>query len=155
VFRLSRKFTNGETIQWFYDRAPIDGANADTLLIGKNGEYSVEVTNKEGCKRSANAVINWTSRPEVVINGLGLTISPNPYRGQTILRYQLTNENNVSIDVYDLQGKHLKRIVSETQIAGQYSYSIGMKEWGFTSGMYVVKVQVGNAIGSVRIIESE
>jgi len=155
VFRLSRKFTNGETIQWFYNQALIDGANADTLLIGKNGEYNVEVTNKEGCKRSANAVINWTSRPEEIINSLGLTISPNPYRGQTVLRYNLTNETNISIDVYDLQGKHLKRIISESQTRGQYSYSISMKEWGFTTGMYVVKVQVGNAIGSVKIIESE
>lgn len=155
IFRLSRQFTNGETIQWFYDRAPIDGANGDTLEIGKNGEYNVEVTNKEGCKRSANAIVNWTTRPEDLFNNLGLTVSPNPYRGQTILKYNLPSENNVSIDIYDLQGKHLRQIVAGSQERGQYSYPISMKDWGFTSGMYLVKIQVGNTVGSIRIIESE
>ena len=152
---INRPRAQGERLQWYRDGMEIPGGISDSIIFTTNGVYSLEVISADGCKRTITKTFNWTSRANEILNSIHFTVSPNPFRGQTNLSYTMPDAGDVAIDVYDLQGRLLKNIVSERQAPGEYNYSIGMKEWGFVSGTYLVKVKVGNSVGSVRIIEVE
>jgi hypothetical protein len=79
-----------------------------------------------------------------VING---TNHPNPFSGKTTIEYTLSETGRVIIDVYDLSGKVIKRLVNDDILPGSYSIT-----WDATNengtlvndGFYFFKVSQGN-----------
>jgi flagellar hook assembly protein FlgD len=79
-----------------------------------------------------------------VLNG---TSYPNSFSGETTIAYTLTEAGRVTIDVYDLSGKVVKRLVNDETLPGSYSVT-----WDATNdngslvdgGFYFFKVRQGN-----------
>jgi hypothetical protein len=64
---------------------------------------------------------------------------PNPFNPTTAIGYQLSAISNVELGIYNLLGQKIATLVSERQLAGQYSI-----EWvasRFPSGVYYYKLQ--------------
>ncbi len=65
---LNASIVSGGSYQWLNNNNPITGATASTFTANQTGNYSVRVTNTQGCSTTSNAV--------------AITVSPNP--GSTI-----------------------------------------------------------------------
>ncbi len=79
---------------------------------------------------------------------------PNPFNQSTIITYDLYNPEpvDVTVTIYDITGKEVKRLVDEKQLAGRH-----VVRWDGTdnqnrpvsSGVYVYQLRLGE-ITSVR-----
>jgi Domain of unknown function (DUF4331)/Secretion system C-terminal sorting domain len=64
--------------------------------------------------------------------------SPNPFVENTTIQYQLKITAQVTVAVYDAQGKEVKILVNKKQPAGSYTETLNGK--GLGAGMYFVKI---------------
>ncbi|CAN5774266.1 hypothetical protein BH11BAC4_BH11BAC4_17400 [soil metagenome] len=73
------------------------------------------------------------SAPELVMK-----TSPNPFRDNTTVQYELRSAANVNISVYDVQGKEIKVLLNQAQKAGSYTQQFNAT--GLGSGIYFIKI---------------
>lgn len=66
---------------------------------------------------------------------------PNPFNPLTIINYQLTVGNFVSLNIYNIEGKEVTRLVNQHQPPGEYQVTWNAD--GFPSGVYFCKLQAG------------
>ena len=72
---------------------------------------------------------------------------PNPFNPTTQIRYDLQSSENVSIDIYNVVGKHIKSLINTKQDAGYQSiYWNATDAFGQSvpAGMYIYTIQAGN-----------
>lgn len=83
---------------------------------------------------------------EVIINAAsGFLLNqnyPNPFNPFTIISYQSAYSSNISIKIYDSQGKELKTLVNEMKNAG--SYKVQFDGTDYPSGIYYYRIKAGN-----------
>jgi hypothetical protein len=78
-----------------------------------------------------------------VNDGNGIVgLFPNPANETAFLKYQLMSANQVSIAVYDLSGRQILSHNYGKQEQGVYDVNIPTEE--LSSGLYMVKLQIGN-----------
>jgi hypothetical protein len=85
--------------------------------------------------------------------GVNLNVYPNPFREQTQITYTLTNTSNVELDLINLAGRKLFSIVNTKQAAGDYSYPL--PGTSLRSGMYIIRLNTGDAISMARVIVTD
>ena len=71
---------------------------------------------------------------------------PNPFNPVTTLRYQLPEENLVSVIIYDMAGKEVKTLIYQQQTAGVHGIQWnGTNNLGNTvsAGIYLYQVHSG------------
>jgi len=67
---------------------------------------------------------------------------PNPFNPSTIISYQLPNNTNVRLDVYDVMGRRVATLVNGIQPAGEYN--INFDASNLASGVYIYRITMGN-----------
>lgn len=75
---------------------------------------------------------------------------PNPFNPVTTIQYELPNRLDVQITIYDLLGREVTTLVSETQEAGHKSV-----QWNATnvpSGMYFYQVRAGEFVQTRKMV---
>ena len=80
---------------------------------------------------------------------------PNPFNSTITIRYELPNPRYVKIDIYNVQGHHVKSLVSEFEQSGEYfvtwdaTNSQGMP---VASGVYMYRIVADDIIESHKIL---
>lgn len=74
---------------------------------------------------------------------------PNPFNPKTIISYQLSMNNFVSLKIYDVSGNEIATLVNEKQNAG--TYSVDWEAGNFPSGVYFYKLQSGDFVETKRM----
>ncbi|MFN3637291.1 MAG: DUF4876 domain-containing protein [Chloroherpetonaceae bacterium] len=64
---------------------------------------------------------------------------PNPFNPTTTITYQLPTVSNVKLEVFDMLGRKVSTLVSQTQNAGRYQANFNASS--LTSGMYFYRLQ--------------
>jgi len=75
---------------------------------------------------------------------------PNPFNPTTTIQYELPQRSDVQITVYDLLGKEVTNLLSETQDAGYQSV-----KWNATnvsSGMYFYQIRAGELVQTRKML---
>ncbi|HQY21147.1 MAG TPA: CotH kinase family protein [Ignavibacteria bacterium] len=67
---------------------------------------------------------------------------PNPFNPNTIISYQISVNNDVSLKVYDVLGNEVATLVNEKQTAG--NYSVEFKGADLSSGLYFYILKTPN-----------
>lgn len=75
---------------------------------------------------------------------------PNPYSSVTSIPVHLIQPSDVTIDVYDLQGKKMTTISKNNLPAGETIFQLDMKTIGLPIGNYIYQVEVKNSNGIYR-----
>ena len=68
---------------------------------------------------------------------------PNPFNPLTVIRYLLTNNSNVHLNIYDLTGKEIITLENGEKSAG--NYDIKFDGTNLSSGVYFYKLEVNDA----------
>ena len=76
---------------------------------------------------------------------------PNPFLGETVIQYQIPEENDVRMDIVDLNGKIVQELVDETQRQGVYSVTFTPPADAVTS-IWVARLQVGSQVLTRKLI---
>ncbi len=80
---------------------------------------------------------------------------PNPFNPSTRIGYDLPEQTEVKIDVFDLLGRHVQSLVDDTRPAGQHvAVWNGQTKSGRTaaSGIYIYRIRAGHYIESRRML---
>jgi hypothetical protein len=75
---------------------------------------------------------------------------PNPFNPSTRIRYELPVRTRVSLDVYDVRGRLVARLVDGEKSAGSHT-----EEWrprGLASGVYLAHLKAGGEVRTVRML---
>ncbi len=145
---LPREANGIDTVSWpFWYQAPLTAGITDTLYANSN------TVNLNGDPKGDE----WTFAPNVLIQvtpaegvheepvPLSFQLSqnyPNPFNPLTIINYQLSIINFVSLKIYDLLGREVATLVEGELPAG--SHRVSFDASGFSGGVYFYKLQAGS-----------
>jgi hypothetical protein len=74
---------------------------------------------------------------------------PNPFNPSTMINYSIASSNDVVITVYDMLGREVRRFNRGMQAAGTYNFEFVANN--LNSGVYLIRLQSGNAIETVKV----
>lgn len=74
---------------------------------------------------------------------------PNPFNGMTTVSFQLANAGNVSMKLYNLEGRLVGELVNSTMNAGAHSISANLNH--LASGTYIVRMEAGSVVNTRKI----
>ena len=129
--------------------------------------YFVEVKHPTGCDPNLSKVLQYNSAKSNISNrlvttginlqslivNLQLKVYPNPYSGVAQISYTLPEKANVLLEVLNVLGKRVQVLVNETQNSGKYNYSFSAKDLGYSSGVYIMKLIVGDEVYTKQLVE--
>ncbi len=75
---------------------------------------------------------------------------PNPFNPVTIINYSIPKTSWVIINIYDVLGREIKKIVNEEKIAGNYKIEFNAN--GLANGIYLYRMQVGSFVETKKLI---
>ncbi len=75
---------------------------------------------------------------------------PNPFNGTTVIRYQIPEECNVKIKLYDMLGKEIKTLVDEYKNPGFYEYRLSSEN--LSSGIYFYVLKAKSYISVRKLV---
>jgi hypothetical protein len=114
------------------------------VLSSNNDQYEIrlsEVLMGSGLKyrTDVSTVLNVTVQPLLPEGFYMSTAYPNPFNSTTKISYGLPNDAEVSIQIYDITGCLVEKLVSENQTAGHYS--IPWNAGTNSTGLYLIRLE--------------
>jgi hypothetical protein len=85
------------------------------------------------------------------IPSLSLLASPNPFKGQTTIRYTIPADCFVKVVICDLYGAEIRTLVEKSQPSGAYTIHFSDEE--LSSGFYFCRLSAGEQTKTVRLIK--
>ncbi|MCK4338371.1 MAG: right-handed parallel beta-helix repeat-containing protein [Candidatus Cloacimonetes bacterium] len=67
---------------------------------------------------------------------------PNPFKNSTYFSFHITKSTQVVIDIYNIKGQHIQRLLDEYKNHGSYLIECSAKD--LTSGIYFYKMEINN-----------
>ena len=139
--------TNGDTLRIARVYAPEHGtirkSRGGTLRYdpptGYSGtdRFSYVVTDGKGATARAQATIEIPAPEQFMLEAN----APNPFREQTTIRFSLPDRQQVRLDVYDVLGRRVRRLVNAALPAGQHE--VVFDAAGASSGVYFYRIRAG------------
>ncbi len=80
---------------------------------------------------------------------------PNPFNPSTTIRYELSEQTSVALEVYDVSGGLVASLVNEDQAAGKYQVQwSGTDNYGgrVNAGLYFCRIRAGEYSKSMKMI---
>jgi hypothetical protein len=74
---------------------------------------------------------------------------PNPFNPTTKIDYELPNDANVSITLYDISGKEVLSLINESKTAGYHTVQINASS--LSSGTYFYNITAGNFVQTKKM----
>ncbi|MEO5571484.1 MAG: T9SS type A sorting domain-containing protein [Bacteroidia bacterium] len=81
-------------------------------------------------------------------------IMPNPYSGNTNIFYTLPGSANVKVEIYNAMGQKIKTLVDGLQKKGDHILQFSAHSYGFSAGIYEVKLDINDRLYIKRILET-
>jgi hypothetical protein len=118
------------------------------LLI--NARLSGQTTSYFGIARMITALNTGIIDKEAGTSNL--LFYPNPVSNKSTLQYELLNNGNVNITIYDMAGKIVNKPVSnQMRAAGQHIETIDFSS--LKAGSYILSIQTGKRNTNIKIIK--
>lgn len=94
------------------------------------------------------------SHPKPKEEKKSLLIYPNPARNNTSIEFELENTGMVTVQVYDIRGKEVKRVVNkETYASGTHTVKFNVSD--LKMGTYIVRVVADKTVYSSSLVISK
>jgi len=80
-------------------------------------------------------------------NKLKFSVFPNPFNPITRVSFELATGAHVSVDVYDLRGRHIRSLAAEQMTAGIHELEWNGRDTNnspASAGSFVVRMRIGN-----------
>jgi hypothetical protein len=111
----------------------------------------------EGIRQGKDEVLDYAFNCALVeINKLtapneSLNIYPNPFFSSAKLEYSLTQNSEVTIEIYGMNGKIISTLLKTTQPAGKHTVEFDGSE--LPTGVFYCMLKTGNQVRTKKIIK--
>jgi hypothetical protein len=149
-------------VAWKMDFITYDGATSDPPVASKNwskigkdtwdGHQMFYATPLTALQMQDLGMVNPTP-VDNPLTGYGLSLQaaqPNPFRGETTLRFTLPERSEVSLSVYDVRGRKVVQLVSGAKTAGPHS--IRWNASSLPAGVYMTQLRSGDQVRSQQVV---
>ncbi|HRP93601.1 MAG TPA: T9SS type A sorting domain-containing protein, partial [Ignavibacteriaceae bacterium] len=75
---------------------------------------------------------------------------PNPFNPSTKIRYQIAQDDIVTLKIYDILGAEVATLVNEEKLAGKYEVNFNASS--LASGVYIYRIKSGDFVSSKKMI---
>lgn len=86
-------------------------------------------------------------------SGANFDAFPNPYHDQINIRFNLEQESNINLSVYDITGRLVTVLHKGLESAGEKNFKFSAKQMKLGAGAYIVRLIVNGEETSKRILE--
>ncbi len=134
--------------QWYFNDEMINGANGKDLNPAKNGNYTVQVTDSNGCVSEMSDIFNVHSlNVSFKNNKISIEIFPNPAGDYLFVKFDYDYTIPVNLIITDLLGANViqKSIYTDEKI-------IKINTTNLSSGVYLLIITQGETKFVKRII---
>ncbi len=127
-----------------------NGANTEDLTGVAAGTYSVTITDANGCTHVASGTVA-DGPTSITLNNEDILVNlfPNPAKDQAVLSIELQEVTDVNIEVVNVTGQVMHRILDGEVLNAQYQ--LDMNQWA--AGVYFVRLTVGEETQTYRLIK--
>jgi flagellar hook assembly protein FlgD len=105
---------------------------------------------------SNNAAVTVANDDQVTVSSTALLGAyPNPFTGSTLIQYQVKGNHDVTIEIYNIKGQLIKKLVQESKATGMNTVSwngTNENEQAVPSGVYFYKMKSGNFSSTKKVI---
>lgn len=144
--------TPGNDVCHVVSSGPFTIAAGDSVIVGFAliaGDDLADLQNSAiEAQNMWNNVVTGTS--PIVGDNTGVNVYPNPANASAEVAYTLTESGNVNIRLYDAAGREVSQIAQGARSAGTYRETINTGT--LPEGIYVIRMEAGNAIINRRLI---
>ena len=122
----------------------------DTRVQAGNHRYAISDVTYGGVEKVHEAV---TVEVGAALAEASFELSkayPNPFNPSTNIRYALPTEQDIDLGVYDMNGLRVADLYSGSQSAGEHS--LVWNASGFPSGIYFVRLFVGDMVQTMKVV---
>ena len=85
-------------------------------------------------------------------NSFNFNTFPNPASESFDISYTLMHAEDLTINLYDVQGRLIKQIESKHETPGTYQNRVFAKSFGLASGVYMLKMFTTDGVVSKKLI---
>lgn len=123
---------------------------ANEICIATLWSIDNNTANDESC---VSVNIDYATSIEKLTEGsIEAMVYPNPANNVAYFTYHLSQNENVSIQIYDIHGRLIENLLDEVQIPGQYNIKLDTEK--FKNGLYLYSIQSGeDRISGTLMIE--
>ena len=142
-----------ETINW---TAPAKGTGTVSFWAALNAVNNDGNADKQDLWNLKNVAISeWpvaTGVDQVTENTLNLSVYPNPAKYSTTLNYNLTEEANVQVGMYNMAGQKVYDMNYGQQTAGDHQQQLDLAGMNLKSGIYIITINQGDKVSTRKLI---
>ena len=128
------------TDKYYYRIAGVKGETCDPAnLLGKkagSGPYSHSLSNIEDNRLQASGL------HELSGSAFNFSVYPNPFSQSAKLTYSLNERSSVKIEVFNILGARIARIVNEIQAPGEFIYELKATDLGSAEGVFYLRITI-------------
>lgn len=135
----------GGTQPYSYNWSNGSGSQTITGLAG--GNYTVTVTDSNGCSETLTLVVDEVVGIAPLFDGNAFTMYPNPSTGIFHIRFERNIQEWAFVSVYDLNG----RMIHKTDLFALKNYQTLIDLGQVAEGNYLVRVRIGNETVTRRL----
>ncbi|MDT8393734.1 MAG: T9SS type A sorting domain-containing protein [Bacteroidales bacterium] len=81
-----------------------------------------------------------------------LQVHPNPFSQRTTITFSLSHKSDVLIDIYSLQGKHLRTLEKKTLDPGEHQFTLNGND--LPPSTYLIRMKAGKNVYCSKILKS-
>ena len=145
--------------KWKLNGVNITGATYESYTAKVAGKYKVRVTdNTNGCA-STSAVVKVKVPCKVIDDNLvaeddALKVYPNPISTSCVISFAIFQSSNVSLKIFDLQGRLIRTLADESMNSGTHSFTWNAQDENGNEtdeGIYLLQLKTEHEQKVVRI----
>ncbi len=135
--------------QWYMDGNPIQGATDPNYEATQSGQYTLEVTDSNGCVYITNEFTVSISSTNELSGLTSLQILPNPVKTQFTLFLESDKVLDLNLKIVDISGK--PTLTEKVNLNGSFQKSFDLS--AFSSGVYLLHLEHESGKAVLRIVK--
>lgn len=151
---ISSSTNSAYSYVWFKNNSVMSGQVGNTYRATTPGAYKVRVM-QNGCVKysgSYNVTVPCREGEELPAAGtMDASVYPNPASDMTTISFVNSQDQNVTVELMDAQGKLLETIM-EKSLVGEGRHEINYSTSSLSKGVYMIRVYSDNESRVIRMI---
>lgn len=145
--------SNGVSYQWYEGTSPISGAISQKYVPTASGDYSVQISNENGCSaKSQGFPFTYNSHSgvdNVDVNNL-VRIYPNPAKDIITFDYSAKGSSKLDLYITDMLGKTVYKYSSSS---ADGSSEVRIDTHSFAQGAYFIHYSFGEGFTAMKFVK--